>query len=96
MEDHEIRKISSELKLSHHDHIDARLAYHEHLAILKKPPRPEEPGSPALPDRQRWFLANTLVPRRASRCCQSASKSVLGFPRNRSPHVHQSMTVFKR
>ena len=37
-EDHEIRKISRELKLSHEDYIGVRLAYREHLAVLKKMP----------------------------------------------------------
>jgi uncharacterized tellurite resistance protein B-like protein len=37
-EDHEIRKISRELKLEHEDYIAVRLAYREHLAVLKKIP----------------------------------------------------------
>ncbi len=38
-EDNEIRQISKELLLSHKDFIQARLAFREHLAVLKKPPR---------------------------------------------------------
>ncbi len=45
-EDHEIRSISSELKLSHQDFIGVRLAYRDHLAVLKKPsPRRRSPAS---------------------------------------------------
>ncbi|MBI4458532.1 MAG: TerB family tellurite resistance protein [Acidobacteria bacterium] len=40
VEDHEIRKISRELKLSHKDYIEVRLAYRDHLAVLKKPSSP--------------------------------------------------------
>ena len=42
VEDHEIRKISRELKLSHQDFIAVRLAYREHLAVLKKPSAPKK------------------------------------------------------
>ena len=38
-EDNEIRQISKELLLSHRDFIQARLAFREHLAVLKKPPK---------------------------------------------------------
>ncbi len=38
VEDHEIRRIASELGLEHHDFIAARSAYREHLAVLKTPP----------------------------------------------------------
>ncbi len=38
-EDNEIRQISKELLLSHKDFIQARLAFREHLAVLKKPPK---------------------------------------------------------
>jgi uncharacterized tellurite resistance protein B-like protein len=37
-EDNEIRRISKELHLSHADFIDARSAFREHLASLKKEP----------------------------------------------------------
>jgi uncharacterized tellurite resistance protein B-like protein len=37
-EDHEIRNISRELKLSHEDFITVRLAYREHLEVLKELP----------------------------------------------------------
>lgn len=37
-EDHEIRRISRELKLDHEGYIAVRLAYREHLAVLKKMP----------------------------------------------------------
>jgi hypothetical protein len=36
VEDNEIRKISTELKLSHEDFIAVRLNYRDHLAVLKK------------------------------------------------------------
>lgn len=36
VEDNEIRKISRELRLDHSDFIQARSAYKEHLAVLKK------------------------------------------------------------
>ena len=42
-EDHEIRNISGELKLSHKDFISVRLAYRDHLAVLKKR-TPRSPG----------------------------------------------------
>ncbi len=42
-EDHEIRNISGELKLSHKDFISVRLAYRDHLAVLKKR-SPRGPG----------------------------------------------------
>ncbi len=42
VEDHEIRKISRELLLSHQDFISVRLAYRDHLAVLKQPPGPEQ------------------------------------------------------
>jgi uncharacterized tellurite resistance protein B-like protein len=42
-EDHEIRKIARELKLSHSEYIDVRLTYREHLAVLKKSPRAPKP-----------------------------------------------------
>ena len=46
-EDHEIRSISSELRLSHQDFIGVRLAYRDHLAVLKKrSPRRPSRGSP--------------------------------------------------
>jgi uncharacterized tellurite resistance protein B-like protein len=37
-EEVEIKKIASELKLSHDEYITTRLRYREHLAVLKKPP----------------------------------------------------------
>lgn len=40
VENHEIRKISRELRLSHEDYIGVRLAYMEHLEVLKKLPGP--------------------------------------------------------
>lgn len=36
VEDNEIRKISTELKLSHEDFVAVRMNYREHLAVLKK------------------------------------------------------------
>ncbi len=36
-EDHEIRTVARELKLSHAEYIQVRLAYREYLAVLKKP-----------------------------------------------------------
>lgn len=41
VEDNEIRKISRELQLSHQDFISVRLAYRDHLAVLKKPSAPK-------------------------------------------------------
>ena len=38
LEDNEIRKISRELRLEHADFIHARLAFKEHLEVLKKAP----------------------------------------------------------
>lgn len=38
VEDHEIRRIATELGLEHSDFIAARSAYREHLAVLKTPP----------------------------------------------------------
>ena len=38
VEDHEIRRIASELMLEHGDFIAARTAYREYLAVLKTPP----------------------------------------------------------
>lgn len=35
-EDHEIREIARELKVSHRDYIEVRLAYRQHLAVLGK------------------------------------------------------------
>ena len=40
VEDNEIRQITSELRLDHSDFIAARVAYREHLAVLKKPSGP--------------------------------------------------------
>ncbi len=37
-EDHEIRKIARELKVSHEEYIAVRLAYREHLAVLRELP----------------------------------------------------------
>jgi len=42
VEDHEIRRIASELGLEHRDFIAARSTYREHLAVLRTPP----PGGP--------------------------------------------------
>jgi len=42
VEDNEIRKISSELRLDHPDFIAVRLRYRDHLAVLKDLPRAEE------------------------------------------------------
>jgi uncharacterized tellurite resistance protein B-like protein len=44
VEDHEIRNISRELKLTHQEFIGIRLAYREHLAVLKDPPPGQEQG----------------------------------------------------
>ena len=41
IEEVEIKKIASELKLSHDEYIAARLRYREFLAVLKKPPTDE-------------------------------------------------------
>jgi len=41
-EDNEISRICKELKLSHDDFVSVRMAYREHRAVLKKPPRPAE------------------------------------------------------
>jgi uncharacterized tellurite resistance protein B-like protein len=38
VEDHEIRRIASELMLEHGDFITARTAYRQYLAVLKTPP----------------------------------------------------------
>jgi uncharacterized tellurite resistance protein B-like protein len=38
VEDHEIRRIASELQLEHGDFIAARSAFRQHLAVLKAPP----------------------------------------------------------
>ena len=51
-EDHEIRNISRELKLSHKDFIGIRLAYRDHLAVLKKP-APRHPSRSSPTDRRR-------------------------------------------
>ena len=40
-EDNEVRKISKELLLTHDDFIAVRSAYREHLAVLKKPQKPQ-------------------------------------------------------
>ena len=37
-ENHEIRRIASELNLEHQDVVAVRAAYREHLAVLKPPP----------------------------------------------------------
>lgn len=42
-EDHEIRSIARELKLSHPEYIDVRLAYREYLSVLKKTPPTQKP-----------------------------------------------------
>ncbi|MBI1941555.1 MAG: TerB family tellurite resistance protein [Acidobacteria bacterium] len=44
VEDHEIRSISRELKLTHQEFIGVRLAYREYLAVLKEPPPGHEQG----------------------------------------------------
>jgi uncharacterized tellurite resistance protein B-like protein len=44
VEDHEIRNISRELKLDHQEFIGVRLAYRDHLAVLKEPPPRQEQG----------------------------------------------------
>jgi uncharacterized tellurite resistance protein B-like protein len=44
-EEAEIKKIASELKLSHDEYIAVRLRYREHLAVLKKPPQEGGPGA---------------------------------------------------
>jgi len=41
-EDNEISRICKELQLSHDDFVSVRMAYREHRAVLKKPPRPAE------------------------------------------------------
>lgn len=43
VEDHEIRKISRELLVSHRDFIEVRLAHRDHLAVLKDPVPDTEP-----------------------------------------------------
>lgn len=40
VEDHEVRRIADELLLEHRDYIAARLAFREHLSVLKKPEPP--------------------------------------------------------
>lgn len=40
LEDNEIRRIASELKLEHGDFIAARAAYLQHLKVLDRPPEP--------------------------------------------------------
>jgi uncharacterized tellurite resistance protein B-like protein len=40
LEDNEIRRIASELKLEHADFITARAAYLQHLKVLGRPPEP--------------------------------------------------------
>jgi uncharacterized tellurite resistance protein B-like protein len=40
LEDNEIRRIASELKLEHGDFIAARAAYLQHLKVLGRPPEP--------------------------------------------------------
>jgi len=45
VEDHEIRKISRELRLSHEDYIEVRLAYREYLEVLKNLPGSSGPKS---------------------------------------------------
>jgi uncharacterized tellurite resistance protein B-like protein len=40
LEDNEIRRIASELKLEHADFITARAAYLQHLKVLDRPPDP--------------------------------------------------------
>lgn len=42
VEDHEIRNVSRELKLSHQDFIAVRLQYRDQLAVLKKPAKPKQ------------------------------------------------------
>lgn len=42
LEDNEIRQISKELRLSHQDFISVRLSHRQHLAVLKKPSKPEK------------------------------------------------------
>ena len=39
VEDNEISRICSELQISHDEFVSVRLAYREHRAVLKKPPR---------------------------------------------------------
>jgi uncharacterized tellurite resistance protein B-like protein len=38
VEDHEIRRIADELQIEHRDFIDARLAFRQHLSVLRRPP----------------------------------------------------------
>lgn len=38
VEDHQIRRIAEELKIEHRDYIQARLAYKEHLSVLRQDP----------------------------------------------------------
>ena len=42
VEDHEVRNIATELRLTHQDFIDVRLAYREYLAVLKDQPPGQE------------------------------------------------------
>ena len=42
-EDHEIRKIAREIKVSHEEYIAVRLAYRDHLEVLKKMPGAKKP-----------------------------------------------------
>jgi uncharacterized tellurite resistance protein B-like protein len=39
-EDNEISRVCRELQLTHDDFVSVRMAYREHRAVLKKPPRP--------------------------------------------------------
>lgn len=41
-EDNEISRICKELQISHDDFVSVRMAYREHRAVLKKPPRPAQ------------------------------------------------------
>jgi uncharacterized tellurite resistance protein B-like protein len=42
VEDNEISMIAKELMLSHDDLVEARMAFRDYLAVLKKPPTPEQ------------------------------------------------------
>ena len=42
LEDNEVRRIASELKLEHADFIAARAAHLQHLKVLGRPPKPEQ------------------------------------------------------
>jgi hypothetical protein len=42
VEDNEISRICSELKISHDEFVSVRMAFRDQRAVFKKPPRPAE------------------------------------------------------